>query len=816
VADSPFNLADCFKDTPPAIIIPKPKGIPEYSPSKQIGGIIVPKGRDTGVQLLVDHLNNHAAKFIRDGSWENMGPDERFQTLKKAERDAVLEQFRQCRQDFVFAARNYFWITNDQGQDQLFTLWESQWLVLQKWYELKQRGRAQKIMVLKARQLGVSHLVEAIIAWRTMFFPNTEAIVVSVDEEQSSYLYGLMLHIYNKMPWWLKPEAARLEVKQGLHFDRRDRTLREQNPGLNSHIYVQHANQLSGVGQGKRISACHVSEYANFVQAKAKEIIEGDLLHSIHDNDQDSFGFLESTGQGAGTYSHMLWKANIKMGMDAEWYPLFLPFFMERSRVLAPSQGWHIQKPERMLRELVLSEWVKCDSCGQYQIAKFGGKSRVEETCTSCNKGTLQPAYLSDQQLYWKELKRKNAESKDKESLKLHKQEMAATAEEAFQLSGYAVFDESCQDAMAMTVRDPMKSRDVKVGFLDSAGRFHGVLYTYIKGRKEPKIGCYVDGCKADHRTSKLFEDESTLIIWEDPKPGYAYAVGVDIAEGIGEDYSVIAVNKLGKGTQPDEQVAMWRHNEVEPLDLAMFANTIGRRYNDALMCIEYNFYRSVADEVRVRYQYPNLFRWKHLDSKDPLSNKFHWMTQPNTKPKLWQTGRKWIKAGAYIVRSATFIEESQTFQKDEEDDKRASHTKGAHDDCLLAFLIALYCSHEYESDNSGRISVPNQVEETEPARYKMICQACKTEWPAANPEAEYRCINEDCQSIRLKGELLEMPDPRVLTFDRMEELMNKIPNPAPVGSYQQYDPTSLARGPHQSGGRRPNLGEDRASYWGR
>jgi hypothetical protein len=821
-----FDLAACIIKPPPpeiyqppTIIIPKAKGLPASAATTAIGNLVVPKGRDHGVQLLIEHLDQHAAKFIQDGSWDRMTSDERFQTLKKAERDSVVEQSRLCRRDFIYAARQFFWITNDQGHDQLFTLWESQWLVLQKWMELKRKGRAQKLMVLKGRQLGVSLLIEAMIAWRTMFFRNTEAIVVSVDEEQSAYLYGLMLHFYDKMPWWLKPEAAALKIEGGLHFDRKDRELRERNPGMNSHIYVQHANQLSGVGQGKRLSAAHVSEYTDFQQAKAKEIIEGDLLHSIHDNDPNSFGFLESTGRGAGSYSHMLWKANLKMGEDAEWYPLFLPFFLERSRVVAPPAGWHVDKPEKQLRDRVLSEWVKCDSCDQYHIAKFGGESRIGTICPACDKGTLQPACLSDEQLRWKELKRKNAEAKDKESLKLHHQETAATAEDSWQLSGYAVFDEQCQDAMALTVRDPQKSPDVKVGFLDSKGRFHGAKFDRARdGSKEFQIGCFVNGCTADHRTSQLYEDESCFIVWEDPKPGWAYSVGVDIAEGIEQDYSVIAVNKLGKGGSPDEQVAVWRSNTVEPLQLAFYANAIGRMYNEALMCVEYNFARIVGDTIRVAYQYPNLFRWKHLDHMEPKSNTFHWITQSNTKPKLWQTARHWIKSGFYVVRSPNFLEETQTFQKDEDSDKKAEHTKGAHDDEILAFMIALYCAHEWEADDSGRVSIPSAVsEEKDPPRYEMRCQACGCIWGAANPELEYRCPKDDCGSIRLVGKPLENPDPRatldidalmgVKTGDRGESLP----------SYAGYDPRVLQHS-HPEGlrGGRPAPGETRESFWGK
>ena len=475
-----------------------------------------------------------------------------------------------------------------------------------------------------------------------------------------------------------------------------------------------------------------------------------------------------------------------------------------------------------MLKDRVREEWVQCDKCGQHQVAKFGGRDRNGDQCPACDEGVLHPALIADGKLRWKELKRKNAEAKDKESIKLHDQETAATAEDAWQLSGYAVFDEQCQDAMAMTVRDPQTNVKVKVGFIDSKRRFHGVKFeTSRDGSKRPVIGCFVEGCRSDHTASMLYEEESNFIVWEDPQVGAAYSVGVDVAEGIGEDFSVIAVNKIGRAGAPDMQVAIWRSNQVEPIDVAFFADTIGRMYNEALMCIEYNFAKIVGNMVRLDFQYPNLFRWKHLDSKDPMSQKYHWITQSNTKPLLWQTARKWIKAGFFIVRSPNFQEETQTFQKEEDDSKSASHTKGAHDDELIAVMIALYCAHEWQADDSGRVSPPLSVAEVEPPRYEMTCKKCGCVWGAVNPEAEYRCPRDDCGSIFLTGVPLETPDPRsTLDLDALLGQGTKAGvAPESIGSMRQYDTRALGSRhpdgmPSQRGRRDPK--ETREAYWGK
>ncbi len=740
-----------------------------------MGLISLPGHRDPVVHELITYFDQLAA---RQPNWDRLSSEERFSFLKKAEREAILEQAELCLDDFAYAARNYFWINNKAGEDQLFTLWESQWLVLEKYYELKARGVPQKIMILKARQLGVSLLVEALIAWKTMFVPNTKALIVSVIKENSSDLFALLLHVYDHLPWWLKPQIASREEKEGIYFDNPDPEQRSVRPGLNSRIYVQHSTQVAGVGQGKTLRAVHVSEYCDFLQRNFRALVEGDLLPAIAEN-PEAFAFLESTGRGAGTYAHDLWKSCEKMGDRAEWYPLFLPWFFESTRVMAPPKGWIPLKPEASIQERVRHEWVRCDQCGQYLPAAFGGESRVGTLCTACNQGTLESYLLTNVQMYWKEGKRLNADSKGAEALKQHTAEYATTAEEAWQLSGYCVFDEACLSKANATIRTPHVDPNVRCGFIDGHGRFHAMQAKH----------CIVNGCGADHRF-----DEETFIVWEMPKPETAYAVGVDISEGIGQDYSVIAVNKIGRGTAADEQVAVWRSNRVDPLELAFFANVIGRMYNEAMMCVEYNTgFRATANALRFQYEYTHFFQWKHMDARHPVTNRLHWMTQSNTKPNLWQTMRKWVRAEIFIVRSPNTYAEMQTFQKDDDADIRdraASHVQGAKDDELMATMISLYCPHEVDADDRGQIPVPSQEESEDPIRYRMDCLSCgfgkepgpdgRYPWGAARPEQEFRCPK--CSSIQIRGHAMEQSDARVLQYSETMDLLAKKTNTAPSG----------------------------------
>jgi hypothetical protein len=702
--------------------------------------------RDPGVSAMIEYLDKDIPlKFgIAEDAWHSMPTDERMSLLSPQECMAIYEQGAACMNDFSYAARNYFWISTKKKVDVLMSLTEGQHLILQKFYDLRAKNRSQKILIVKARQLGCSTLIEAMIAWRSMFYINTNAIVVANDKDQSAYLFDIMSHIYDMMPWWLKPAIASRKYEQGLIFDNPDASMKSVRPGMRSRVMVAASTQFSGVGEGRRVDAAHVSEFAGYDEDRAVEIIDEDLGNALDDN-VEVFAFAESTAKGAGTYAHRLWRACISRAERAEWYPLFLPWFFETTRVLAPPKGWHPGKKEGQMAERVKDEWLRCDNpmCKQYRLAIINGESGGGTLCHQCNKGFLWAVELTPEQLYWKEQKRENAEVKDKESLKKHLQEMATTGEEAFQISGHTLFNEDCHDYVNMCVRDP-----IKAGRIYRTGEIHGAGGPSVQGR------CYIPNCTDDHRY-----DDTPFLVWEEPVPGAEYIVGVDVSEGIGEDYSVIFVNKKGRFGAPDEQVAVWKDNHTPPKELAFYCDVIGRWYNEAMMCIEYNTYQTCGDDVVHVYQYPNVFIWKSKESRHMVTTKWHWWTRANTKSYLHQTAVHWLKNAMWKIRSKNFAHEMTVYKKDEYDSRTMGAAEGFHDDELMAGMISLYCAHELDADESGRVPVPARVEADMPARYDMCCEACNFRWKAGNPEQEYRCPK--CESIQIRGKLIVMEDLR-------------------------------------------------------
>lgn len=675
---------------------------------------------------------------IQPEAWAMMPSPEKFTYLDARTKQAILEQARECTNDFSYAARNYFWITTKEKTDVLFSLWKGQELVLDTYYNLKYKGLPQKVYIIKARRLGCSTLIEGMIAWRAMFFPNTSAIVVSTTRKHSAYLFRIMLHIYDMMPWWLKPMLASRKEEEGLFFANPELELRRLDPGNNSEVMVQNSTQYFGIGEGVRLDACHLSELSAYDEDIADDIINGDLGHSLEDRPQ-VFGFIETTAKGAGTFSHRLWTVCERLQERSKWYPLFLPWFFETTRVLAPPQGWTLPKHETQLRERIATEWGRCDleKCAQYRLLKYYPK---EAECPECHSGAMQPVVLTDEQLFWHQDNREYAEAQGIMSAKLFAQEQASTAEESFQVTGYNLFNEACREWMNLTIRDPIKQ-----GKIYKTGEIHGA-------DRHNQGHCYVKDCNADHR-----REDVHFQVWEEPIPEQEYCIGVDVSEGIGEDYSSIFVNKVGKHGAPDEQVAVWRDNRTGPKELAFYCNVIGRWYNCGMMCIEYNTYQTTGDDVLYVYHYPNIFRWKHKDKANPMSQTWHWWTKVNTKAYLHQTAQDWLQSRVWVIRSSNFLHEVMVYKKDEADSRSFGAEQGFHDDELLSGMIALYCAHELDCDNTGRVLIPSKAEPTAAmGRWQMECESCHHLWGADNPENEYRCPN--CNSVKLKGQRVSAP----------------------------------------------------------
>ena len=218
----------------------------------------------------------------------------------------------------------------------------------------------------------------------------------------------------------------------------------------------------------------------------------------------------------------------------------------------------------------------------------------------------------------------------------------------------------------------------------------------------------------------KLVEDHhGQLRVWEKPRPGVQYAIGVDTAHGVGQDYSVISV-LAHPGCR---QVAEWSDNSLGPQQLAKVIETVARWYNEAVVAIEVNGGSGLLANTMLYETYSNLYRWEYFDKhKQVETSKLGWDTNVRTKTLLIDHANSLyapdVKA---VVRSEHVAEEMRMLRITPYLDGGAAQyafTDANHTgDHLMAWMIAGMCLWRkiarYDAGNDDlpvEVSVPRDA----------------------------------------------------------------------------------------------------------
>lgn len=173
---------------------------------------------------------------------------------------------------------------------------------------------------------------------------------------------------------------------------------------------------------------------------------------------------------------------------------------------------------------------------------------------------------------------------------------------------------------------------------------------------------------------------------------GNCYIMGVDVADGVGIDYSVIKVFDITNAFEIEE-VAHFSDNLIKTIDLPIIIAKLGKMYNFCPVAVESNAIgRAVLDHLLYTFEYENII---HHGGKGVgvLSN-------GNTK-RISILNFKNIVENKHIkikIRSSNFYEQLETFGKDGEYYKGLDHS---HDDeifsAVWSFLIfepKIMCSY--------------------------------------------------------------------------------------------------------------------------
>lgn len=197
--------------------------------------------------------------------------------------------------------------TKSQGMIKLFPN-NIQKRFIAKVKELFFASKPVRIIVLKARQMGISTIIEAIIYAFVSRMSGVNACVVADDLDGANYIFEMQKLFQEKLDNHLKPKPRHSNEKK-LAFS-----------GLNSQIVIDTADNPN-VGRKYTFQFAHLTEVARW-QKSLDELLTG-LGHAIP-NSRGTMVFLESTANGYNEF-YDLWVKAKQGGTD--WIPVFLAWW---------------------------------------------------------------------------------------------------------------------------------------------------------------------------------------------------------------------------------------------------------------------------------------------------------------------------------------------------------------------------------------------------------------------------------------------------------------------------------------------------------
>lgn len=494
--------------------------------------------------------------------------------------------------------------------------------------------RPVKAIILKARQMGLSTAVEAVIYWWTSTNKNINSVIIGHEESSAKNLYSMFRRYYDNTNPLFKP-SIRYNTRTDLSFERFDDTGKQV--GLGSSIKTATAGNKAA-GRSDTINLLHASELGEWENG---EELVASLLETVPDKPvmkKPSMMFLESTAKGRGNYFHKEFVNAIK-GVN-NFQAFFFPWWVldEYERDFDKPLG-ELNDYEKFLVKLIKKG---------HEVA--GSHIAVD------------PKHIPAK-IHFYRRKARNFESTPERLT----QEYPSTWQEAFISSGKNVFDALSLQELENESQSVEETEYYKLIVGDSHEQY--TLERVPYGAQE---------------TPDDFTYKAPLKIWTHPVPGNEYAIGCDVAEGlIDGDFSVAEV----VDTTTMETVARWR-GHIDPDKFGAIIGALGTLYNYALVGVEVNNHGLTTIQKLRDTFYTNMYkRDKGYDEdfEEPTSN-LGWKTDVRTKRLAIDDLIRIVRERLNKDKDVVFVAEGFAFVRDKRG--RMNAENGEHDDTVMAKAI--------------------------------------------------------------------------------------------------------------------------------
>lgn len=580
-------------------------------------------------------------------------------------------------------ARQYMekllWIRTKEGAEQRLVLKPAQKQLMDVVEDLERQGKPVRVIVLKARQEGISTAISGYIFARCATRENRAALLVAHVADATANLYNMHLRFYDRLPRLLRPmRAASNAIELRFANPSKNPEDRAREPGLRSRIRCATAGG-KGIGRSDTLQYVHASEYAFWpdgVNAKQDTLLG--LLQAVPAAAGTAV-FIESTAKGFDDF-HKRWEDAVSGRSD--FVPVFFSWAMEPGyrREVVPGTVWNAEERELMER--------------------YG---------------------LEPEQLAWRRWCIANNCNGDVD--RFH-QEYPMTPEEAFIASGACWFSTVILTARLRELEETQGTGNRRDGFLGSArndgtgdgsdpstacggppaegdqlrqhscrtgdktqnsppdcsapwqGRFRRGRFVYEKVWDASLRRTVLAGIRFVER------EDGPVTIWKEPEERVPYVIGGDTA-GEGSDwFSAYVIDNTSAGMC----ARIYMQNDEAEYTAQVYC--LGMHYRKALIGLEVNFStyptRSLQD-----WGYPRLYvRQAEDDYTHRAEPRFGWRTDRLTRPAMLAELKETVEAHPEIIRDADLLREMLVFCKNK--DGRPEALEGEHDDLVMGYGITL------------------------------------------------------------------------------------------------------------------------------
>lgn len=208
-------------------------------------------------------------------------------------------EWRACKRSAAHFIEHYVHISHPRGR-RLFALRDSQRESLQAFEE------HDRVLVLKARQIGYTTLLGAYMLWLVFFHDDQEVVALSKDQREARRLLKMAKYGYKYLPAWMKDRGPKLLTD---HLDKMP---------FENDSTVESLPSKEDPARGRTVNLIVVDEWASLPNPE-------DAWASIQPTaDIGGRVIAMSTAKGAGNFFHEMWNG-ARNGTN-RFYPLFFAY----------------------------------------------------------------------------------------------------------------------------------------------------------------------------------------------------------------------------------------------------------------------------------------------------------------------------------------------------------------------------------------------------------------------------------------------------------------------------------------------------------